>query len=182
MRTRTSPQSNRCGFSMWSIFNKKPIVHQLDEYISYRSGFSETAFKEDVYVLGEFLNVNNFTDVVDITLADVNNFLSASRTPFTMTKRVRILRRFVRYFKPYSLNVLDYRLVEEVGLQTVRSCDNIIPMRAKTERNRLIVKLIKEGWSHGKVQKEMGFKSRGTVSRIYYRDKDKFRFTKLSTV
>lgn len=41
--------------------------------------------------------------------------------------------------------------------------------KEKYERNKLIVSLIQKGWSYGKVAKEMGFKSRGTVQDIVKR-------------
>jgi hypothetical protein len=44
-------------------------------------------------------------------------------------------------------------------------------MQPRTERNKLIMKLIDKGWSYDKVREEMGFKSKGTVWEIYKREK-----------
>lgn len=51
----------------------------------------------------------------------------------------------------------------------------------KFERNKLIVKLIKNGWTYSKVANEMGFKSKGTVYDIIKRHKDEKSVRDLST-
>lgn len=52
-------------------------------------------------------------------------------------------------------------------------------MKPKTERNKLIVKLVDKGWPLSKVAKEVGFKAKSTVHEIYWREKKR---SELSTV
>ncbi len=52
--------------------------------------------------------------------------------------------------------------------------------KAKTERNKLIVKLVDENhWSYPRIAEEVGLKARSTVCAIYKREK---KGSQLSTV
>lgn len=42
--------------------------------------------------------------------------------------------------------------------------------KGKTERNKLIVKLINKGWSYSRVAREMKLKAKSTVHEIYHRE------------
>lgn len=42
--------------------------------------------------------------------------------------------------------------------------------KMKTERNRLIVKLKKQGWSFRKIANEFGLKTKSRIHEIYHRE------------
>lgn len=46
-------------------------------------------------------------------------------------------------------------------------------MKPKKERNKLIVKLIDEGWSMQEVANELKLKAKSTVHQIYWREKNR---------
>ena len=50
-------------------------------------------------------------------------------------------------------------------------------MIEKIERNKLILKLRKEGWTYTQIMKEFDLKSKGNIYQIIKRDKDKKKST-----
>lgn len=85
-------------------FERKPLYHQIDEYIEWKSQFSFSASEEQKY-LYHFAEKCNKEKVQYMSLNDIEEYRrylldsNTCRTPFGLESHIKALRCFFRYFK-----------------------------------------------------------------------------------